>query len=256
LHLTLEQVNDRHAKNLLLFLHKHADRYWTPAELKQQLHIEELSVSDIQKRLLVMSEADVIEQGDSDIDFRGLQDGTLHLIIRNRFEKEINQLELDLKPEFQEKLEALTQTNRRLRGRLNELEGRVAEYLLATTFRSRQRFALSEFFQGVRDTTVLHLIHVQQRLPWLRENGKGLEVDIVAHSSCGRVILVEVKKTQQKIGLAVLEEFWEKVQAYQHSHPEQQVLPAFFSSGGFTQEALAFCEAQGIGRTEHIERYE
>ena len=28
--LTLQKINDRHAKNLLLFLSKHSDRYWDP----------------------------------------------------------------------------------------------------------------------------------------------------------------------------------------------------------------------------------
>jgi hypothetical protein len=104
LYLTLQRVNDRHAKSLLLFLHKYPDRYWTPAELKQRLQLEDLSVSEIQKRLLALAEADVIEQGTSDIDFRGLQDGTLHLIIRNRLEKEINDSVFDLKQEFHDKL--------------------------------------------------------------------------------------------------------------------------------------------------------
>ncbi|KHD04887.1 hypothetical protein PN36_27080 [Candidatus Thiomargarita nelsonii] len=38
----------------------------------------------------------------ADIEFRGLQDGTLNLILRNRFEKEIEQFEppSDLKSEF------------------------------------------------------------------------------------------------------------------------------------------------------------
>jgi hypothetical protein len=73
----LEDVNNIHGKNLLLFLNKHAERYWTPRELKDDLQID-LTVNDIQKRLLALSQADLIERGDAEIDFRGLQDGTLN----------------------------------------------------------------------------------------------------------------------------------------------------------------------------------
>jgi hypothetical protein len=76
LQLTLERVNDVHAKNILLHLSKHADRYWTPREIKGALSLP-LDINKIQEKLLILSEADMIERGVADIDFRGLQDGTL-----------------------------------------------------------------------------------------------------------------------------------------------------------------------------------
>jgi hypothetical protein len=84
LQLILQSVNDRHAKNMLLFLNKHADRYWTPNELKDKLSID-LELNEIQRKLEIMSEADVIDRGISDIQFRGLSDGTLNLIFAKPF---------------------------------------------------------------------------------------------------------------------------------------------------------------------------
>jgi DNA-binding Lrp family transcriptional regulator len=255
LQLTFSQVNDRYAKTLLLFLNKHPERYWTPKELKAELNLTELTERELQKRLEAMSEADVIERGVADIDFRGLSDGTLHLIINNRFGKEINQLAPDLPHEFERQLADLEKDNRRLRGQLNHLSGLMAEYQLALALRRRKRFALTEFCQGVRDMTVLTLTQVQQRVLLQREDGKGLEVDIVAHSNCGRVVLVEVKKTQVKTALIQVADFWEKVQVYQRQHPEEIILPAFLSLGGFTEEALASCKEYGIGWATQIEHY-
>ncbi len=252
---TFARVNDRYAKSLLLFLNKFPERYWTPKELKAELNLTELTETEIQKRLVAMTEADVMERGIADIDFRSLQDGTLHLIIRNRFEKEINQLVPDLPHEFERKLAELEKDNRSLRGRLNHWSGMMAEYQLALALRSRKRFTLSEFCQGVRDTTVLTMTQVQQRVLLQREDGKVLELDLVAHSSCGRVVLVEVKKTQVKTALTLVADFWEKVQVYQHQHPEARILPAFLSLGGFTEEALTSCEEHGIGWATQIEHY-
>jgi hypothetical protein len=134
---TVKRVNDRHAKNILLHLSKHADRYWTPQQIKDELHIE-LDVNKIQEKLLIMSEAEVIDRGVSNIDFRGLQDGTLNLILRNRFEKEIKGFAPDLKQDFRTQIEPLEATEREIQGMLNQLSDKLAEHQLAATFLSRK----------------------------------------------------------------------------------------------------------------------
>jgi len=111
--LTLQRINDRNAKAMLLFLSKHADRYWSTREIKEALRLD-LSLDEIKRKLLLMVESDVIEWGIADIDFRGLQDGTLNLILRHRFEKEINGFTPDLKDEFQERIAELETDKKRL----------------------------------------------------------------------------------------------------------------------------------------------
>ncbi|MCP4348207.1 MAG: hypothetical protein GY795_22120, partial [Desulfobacterales bacterium] len=79
--LTLKKVNDRHAKKMLLHLSRHTDTEWTPRELKDKLELE-IDENEIQEKLEIMVKADVIKKGTADIDYRGLQDGTLNLILR------------------------------------------------------------------------------------------------------------------------------------------------------------------------------
>jgi hypothetical protein len=80
-----------------------------------------------------------------------------------------------------------------------------------------------------------------------------MEIDIVVESSCGRVVLVEVKKTQTKMGLNKIEDFQEKVDVYKTTFPDAIVLAAYLSLGGFTQEAGDFCLEYGIGVADKIE---
>ncbi len=249
--LTLHKVSDRYAKQMLLHLSKHSDRYWTHLDLKKKLHID-LDPDEIRKKLLLLVEADVIEWGSSDIQFRGLQDGTLNLILRNRFEEEISGFVPDLKKEAHEQISELRKETRRLQGILNNLSGKFAEYQLMTAFRTRKRFALSDYFSGVRDTCGLNIINVRQRVPLQRENGKNMELDVVAESDCGRMIVVEVKKWKTKIGKNIVEDFAEKVGIYTENMPGRTVLPAFLSLGGFTGEAIQLCEKLGIGTAERI----
>jgi hypothetical protein len=249
--LTVAQVNNLNAKNILLYLSKHNERYFTPQTLKDELHLD-LNLHEIHRQLKIFKEADLINQGVADIDFRGLQDGTLNLVLRNRFEKEIREVAPNFKKEFSDEIAALTRKNRKLQGKVNHYAGKFAEHILATAFRSRKRFALSRFFKNVLDTTPLNLQKVKERIIIQREDGKAMEIDIVAESSCGRVVLVEVKKTQTPIGLTLVEDFQEKVEVYQNHFPDAMILPAYFSRGGFVTKARDFCIEHGIGMAEEI----
>jgi hypothetical protein len=82
-----------------------------------------------------------------------------------------------------------------------------------------------------------------------------MEIDIVANSNCGRVILVEVKKTQDKTGFNMVEDFQEKVEAYSTLFPEKTILPTFLSLGGFTKDAEQFCQEQNIATAEEIQYF-
>jgi hypothetical protein len=248
---TLDRINNKNAKKLLLYLNKHNDRYWTPQQLKDEIPLN-LEVDEIQKELIIFSKIDVIERGASRIQFRGLQDGTLNLVLRNWFEEEIEGFAPDFSKEFTQTIEKLQAETRSLRGKLGYYTGIVGEHLLATAFRSKKRFGLSDFFDNVTDPTELNITKVRERFPLQREDGKNMEIDIVAESNCGRVILVEVRKKKIKMGSKEMEDFWEKVEAYKLLFPEKIVLPAFLSLGDFTGEAKQYCLDKGIGMAVEI----
>lgn len=248
---TLQRVNDQNAKSLVLFLNQHNERFWTPRELKKELQLD-LEVNDIHRKLLTLVDADLLQQGVADIDFGGLQDGTLNLILRNRFEKEITEFTPDFKREFHEQIAKLRREKRQLQGMLNHLAGKLAENLLATEFRSRKRFRLSEYFQGVPDDQPLHLADVRERVKFQRADGKAYEVDVLAQSHDNRVVLVEVRKRQEKTTLQDVEDLRDKATAYASLQPGQTVVSAFWALGGFTAEAQAFCAQAGIATAEQI----
>ncbi|MDM8529905.1 restriction endonuclease [Anaerolineales bacterium HSG25] len=249
--LTLPKINDVNSKHILLHLSKHNDREWTPQEVQETLKLD-MSLDEIQRKLQLMVEADVLVRGSSDIDYQGLQDGTLYLILRNRFEKEITSYAPDLRVDFRAEVKRLQADKSRLRGMLNNLTGKMAEYQLATAFRSKKRFALSAYFEGVVDDSRLNMIHVQTRVLQQRPDGKKQELDIVAESSCGRVVVVEVKKWQTKLSATHVEDFIEKVAVYRDEQADKTVLPAILSLGGFSDPARKACEEHGIGRATEI----
>jgi len=252
LYATLNRVNNIHAKSLLLLLTQQADQYWTPKQIKGKLSIE-LEINDIQNKLIMLSEADLIDRGSSDLQFRGLTDGTLNLILRNRLEEEISGFAPDLKQVFSRQMTSKTAAE--MQGKLNQLSGYLAEYQVATAFRLIKQFSLEMFFVNVSDNTELELTVVKQRVLIQRQDGQVFEIDIVAESSCGRVVLVEVKKRQTKSSVEMVDEFLDKIEAYQQKFPDAVILPAFLSLNGFTSKAKSLCETNGIGMAEKIQHY-
>jgi len=253
---TVERINEQEGKRLLLHLSKHNDRYWTPRQLKATLKLQE-DEKTIQRKLIAMVKGDLIEWGVADIDFRGLQDGTLNLILRHRFEKEIaeHQTPPDLRTDFREQIAALPRQNQSLRGKLSQVIGVMAEYQFANTLRSRKRFKLCDFFAGSVDETKLNMTNIRTRVIIQREDGKTMELDIVAESSDGRVLLIEVRKRQTKSNRQDVEDFQEKSAVYQAQNPSLQVLAGFLSLGGFTEEARLMCEQSGIGWAESFDYF-
>jgi hypothetical protein len=252
--LTLDQVNDKNAKNILLWLYKYPKRFWNPIQLKEEMGLS-LDVDDIYRQLIILSNIEIIQRGTSDYQFKALKDGTLNLIIKNRFQEEILGIVPNLKQEFSEKCDEVFAENKRLRGMVNYLSGKLAEYQLATAFRSKKRFALSEFFQNVTDNTVLNIIEVKERIQFQRQDGKLMEIDIAAISDCGRCVLVEVKKTKVKTPVNIIDDFQEKVEVYQALNSDNVILSGFLSLGGFTDEAIDKCQRLGIAMAEDMELF-
>ncbi len=251
---TVKQVNDKYGKHILLHMSKHNDREWTARELKQTLHLQE-DEATIHNKLLALVKGDLLEQGDADIDFHGLRDGTLYLILRHRFEKEILDHEPNLISDFNTQVAALTKENQALRGKLNHIKGQVTEFQFANTLRSRKRFRLAEFFAGATDEQPLNLLAVQTRVMLQRPDGAKKEVDIVAQTSDERVLLIDVKNQQEKPNHETVADFLEKAALYSSQHPDKTLLLAFLSLGGFTEKALELCRQHGIAWTTELQYF-
>ena len=152
----------------------------------------------------------------------------------------------DLKSDFLIEPEKLERDKRSLRGLVNHLTGKMAEYQLMTEFRSKKRFAPSRYFSNVADDATLNVVDVKLRTKFPRPDGKTMEVDVLAESDCGRVLALEVKKTQTPVGPAAVQDFLEKLEAFAALHPEMRLIPAFFSTGGFADEAMKLCMKTGV----------
>jgi len=256
---TFRKINGTTTKKLMLFLNKHNTQYWTPRELKRKLNLD-LSEDEIFERLEILVASDVIDQGSADIRFRGLEDGTLKQVLRNRFQEEIEGIEPDFKSEFEELLATERKETNKWRGLACDYKGRLAERTLAFEFRMKQlaqtSIRLSDYFTDVADTSQLNLVQVRERIPHQRLDGENKEIDILAQATQVEIgesymIMVEVRDRIHRTGIKPVTKLYANAIDYGKQN-NITVLPSYLSLSGFTEEAKAFCRANGIGMAEKV----
>ncbi|MEM7535383.1 MAG: hypothetical protein AAF639_24610, partial [Chloroflexota bacterium] len=251
---TFERVNGTTTKKLMLFLNKNSEQDYRPSDLKTELNLT-LSEEEIYERLEVLMASDVIRQGVSAFRFRGLEDGTLNLILRNHFEEEIDGVRPNFIGEFEAQLKAERTETNRWRGLANDFKGRLAEIKMAFVFRSKQQAGqsvnLADYFTNITDTRPLNIISVMERISHRLLNGDGEENDIIAKADDGRVVMVEVRDRKDKTGTKPVMGLQANALDYAAQYGVT-VLPAFLSLSGFTGEATEFCKANGIGMAEEV----
>jgi hypothetical protein len=239
---SLNRINDTYARKLLLFLTKHSNQQWTHYELKDKLKID-LEPKELLGKLLSLAQTDLIEEGTSDIHFRGIKDGTLYLVLRERFHEEIKSFEADdLQEDFRKQIAELRSQKKEVQGKLSNLAGKIAEDLLATELRSRKRVLLSDFFRFPLQAKEFgwpqgkekwNFLEVRTRVTQERADGKVQEIDIFAlakktetgksssiNGLAGKqggtvirqILIIEVKKWKNRVGKTEVEDFYEKLE--------------------------------------------
>ncbi|MCP4150440.1 MAG: hypothetical protein GY757_22015, partial [bacterium] len=94
------QINDRNAKNIVLHLCKNRDRELTREEILRDLKLD-MTDAQLEKKLKALVKADIISQGRTNFDYRGVQDNIFDKVFRGVYEKEIRQFDINtIKKEY------------------------------------------------------------------------------------------------------------------------------------------------------------
>jgi hypothetical protein len=96
-----------HAKNIVLHLSKHRDRELTRQELLYELELE-MTDEELEKKLKSLVKADIIQQGQTNYDYRGVGDNIFDKVFRGVYEKEIREFDVKvIKKEYSEELDRI-----------------------------------------------------------------------------------------------------------------------------------------------------
>jgi hypothetical protein len=125
-----KKVNDRNAKRIVLYLFKHKGRELTRKNLLDDLKLD-MTDEKLEEKMEALVKADIIEQGQSNYDYRCVRDNIFDKVFRGVYQKEIEHFDVrNIKKEYEESLEKLREQYRKLQGKYSYMRGYNAEYLI------------------------------------------------------------------------------------------------------------------------------
>ena len=118
-----KKVNGKNAKRIVLYLCQHRDREVTRAELLEKLSLD-MDDSELEEKLDALIKADIISQGQTNFDYRGVRDNIFDKVFRGVYEKEIRDFDISvIGKEYGEAFEKLKKQYNRLQGKYNHQQG-------------------------------------------------------------------------------------------------------------------------------------
>ncbi|MCP5051087.1 MAG: hypothetical protein GY940_28240 [bacterium] len=246
------RINARNAKRIVLHLCKHRDRDVTRAEIIRDLKLD-MSDDDLEKKLKAMIKADIITQGKTNFDYRGVRDNIFDKVFRGVYEKEIHEFDIEtIKEEYQEGFEKLKTHYDALLGKYNYQKGLLTEYLLIELLRLHA-YQKNTFFKSVTLNLPKDFNFCRYDRVWRYDNSpvyaKRFNVDIYAHASdpADYSIIGEVKsRDTRKFSKEEVVDFEWKFAEVKKIENLDRVVGFIFSRSGFTKEAENYCREKGI----------
>ncbi|MCI0471238.1 MAG: hypothetical protein L0Y73_06255, partial [Candidatus Aminicenantes bacterium] len=117
------KVNDRNAKRIVLYLCKNKHRELTRKEIIDDLKLD-LTDRELEKRMEALIRADIVQQGQTNFDYRSVSDNIFDKVFRGVYQKEIDNFDIkEIAVEYDRSLTDHQKEYRRLQGQLNALKG-------------------------------------------------------------------------------------------------------------------------------------
>ncbi|KHD08455.1 hypothetical protein PN36_27710 [Candidatus Thiomargarita nelsonii] len=266
---TIKAVNDRYAKQVLLFLSKERYKECTRVEISDYIG-NQLSEAELEEKLRTLEYGDLITQGVNNFRYRGISDDILDLIFRELYQEEIEQVKPNVAKELAGKVANLEKDKKSLQGALNELKGRMLELMVYREMnKSRNQIQpIDKFRQKFRP---FENVRLEKLLKQASENKceliwtnyylqlpqtQAVELDVLAlgedETSCWALVF-EVKnrdakhpptKKEAQAYVAKLEKLRHWLE--QKEKPIRFVCPVYLSAKGFSSELETFLHEEGV----------
>ena len=275
---TINEVNDKYAKKILLFLSKERYQEHTRLEIGQHLG-GQLDDGALEKKLHALEYGDLITRpGLSHFRYCGIPDDILDLIFRSLFQEEIEHDKPNIENEIELRVKVLEKQNKSLQGLVSDLKGRLLEWTVyreihhcqvqqQPIFELNQRFRpfnpeysekLQEILafasQGLFSNTWLkHYIQLSGKTP--------IEIDVLADGSddehCWACVfemknrseknLPSMKEAQLFVSNVALVKQWLSIET---GKPVNWICPVYFSAEGFSANVEEYLQEQGVLTTD------
>ncbi len=247
----MDKANSRHTKSIVLYLSKHREREVTREELGRELSLG-MNDSELEERLKIIIKADIIEQGGTNFDYRGVRDNIFDKVFRGVYQKEINGFDPgEIRDEYKVLYERLRRENRRMLGEYSHYRGKFAEYLIIDKLRmhayrkNRMFLRMSENLPGDFRFAEYETVWSYSASP---VHKRDIQVDILAIAArkADYSLIGEVKNRKSKFSVREAREFVKKAGELRRLENIGKSVLFVFSVNGFHKNTLEYLEEQGI----------
>ncbi len=252
----LPRINEKNAKNIVLHLCKNRDRELTRKEILNDLKLDMTDV-ELEDKLKALVKADIIMQGKTNFDYRGVRDNIFDKVFRGVYEKEIHQFDIkEIGEEYRRQNAELLKKYHQVQGKLSYLKGTFTEYAILDQLqfhavkKNKQLKSMTRHLPD--DFNFCRYAHVW-RYDGAVVRSRRYNVDVFA---CARnpedySIIGEIKsRDNKKFSRDEAVAFEEKFAIVKEKENVKHALGFVFSLCGFTAEAEAYCKQKGIACSE------
>jgi len=256
----LKESNDIHAKKIVLYLSKNRKREVTRDEIRDKLNLE-MTDSELEKKLKILINADIIEQGRGNFYYRGVPDNIFDKVFRGVYADEIESFDpKDITNEYKAIIENLQRNNKRLQGEYSHFKGKFAEYRIIDNLRYRVKENQPRFRKMINGLPK-NFEFVEYENIWSYSaspiHKRDIQVDIFARAKEDEYSLIgEVKHRKAKFTVKEAEAFFKKAGELMELESVKKAVLFVFSVSGFHKNTLEYLKKQGIAWTDNKNWFE
>ncbi|MCP4106884.1 MAG: hypothetical protein GY749_15315 [Desulfobacteraceae bacterium] len=250
------KVNEKYAKHIVLYLSRHRDREVTREELRNRL-VPDMDDDKLEKKLKALVKSDIVSQGQTNYDYRGVRDNIFDKVFRGVYQKEIETFDVkEIAVEYRQMLGEYKRRYQKLLGKLNQMKGAFAEFLIINRF-STAAFRDNDLFRSVTENLPADFRFTEYESVWSYHafpiHKRELKIDIYARAGQDEYSIVgEVKNREtKKFSKSEAEKFLKKIGELKELEQVGKSVGFVFSLNGFTKEAVDFFREHGIAWSEN-----
>ncbi len=245
------EVNETHAKNMVLYLCQNRHREVSRRELREKLNLT-MPERELEKKLEALVKADIIEEGRSNFYFQGVRDNIFDKVFRGRYADDITEFDpREITNEYKAMFEKILSDYRKLSGERSHYKGKYAEFMIIQKL-TYQAYRHKEQYMTMLQGLPSDFSFSQYQSVWSWEasplHRRKVQVDVFARAEPEHYSLIgEVKNRQtERYSAQEAAAFREKAGILMALEQVERAVMFVFSRSGFTQEAQEYMEAQSM----------
>ncbi|MCP4109385.1 MAG: hypothetical protein GY749_28320 [Desulfobacteraceae bacterium] len=238
----------------MLYLCKNRHREVTRSELIKKLNLE-MSDSDLEKKMEVLVKSDIINQGRSNSEYRGVNDNIFDKVFRGVYQKEIQAFDpKEITGEYKALFEKLKRKHKQVTGEYSSFRGKFAEFLIINHLRHRA-YRNQNVFRNMLKNLPEDFTFAEYKTVWSWSasltDSRSIQIDIFARAAHDEYSLIgEVKNRKSKFSVKEAEDFVKKAGELMNTEKVQKAVLFVFSASGFFKNTLEFMKKNRIAWTD------